>query len=349
VPDDETREETEDERDELGGAAPRPFWSGTLSFGLVSIPVSLFPAVRRTGVSLRTIAEDGTPLARRYYCPAEDVEVDAEHLTRGFELDDGSYVTLSDDELEAADPKKSRDIDLRLFVPADQIDPIFFDRTYVLTSASESTKAYRLLAQVMERERRAGIATFVMRESEYVIAIFAERGLLHGQTLRFADEVRAAEGIGVEAGTKVDRSSLAAFRRAIAKAEADFDPEEFSDVRAGTLRARLERKLKAGEGVMRAPDEEPVERGEIIDLMEVLKRNLQASTEKEGAGTGRAPSPRARSRSPHAPARTGPSARELDRLSKEELYERAKQLGVEGRSQMNKAQLAREVSKWRAG
>lgn len=368
---DEPREEVELDGEEAGAAAPRPFWSGTLSFGLVSIPVSLFPASRKAGISLRMLAPDGTPLARRYYCPEENVEVDSEHLVRGFELEDGSYVVVSDEELEAVDPKKSRDIDLRLFVPAADIDPIYFDRGYVLTSSAESTKAYRLLAEVMERERRAGIATFVMRENEYVIAIFAERGILRGETLRFADEVRPAGELGIPDDAKPDPKLVDAFVAAIRKhAAKKFAPDEMKDEQTEALRKHLEQKLEQGQGVVRAPDVEPEQRGEVIDLMEVLRRSLHAAepgapppaeaapvaepARRAAQGGGKqkrerpaasSASSRARSRGPHRPARTGPSPGELERMSKEELYERAKSLGIEGRSQMSKAQLVKEVRK----
>ena len=119
----------DDSRDAEESGQPRAFWSGTLSFGLVSIPVDLLPAHRTTRGALRMLDSDGTPLARRYFCPEDEQEIDPAHLVRGFELDSGKVVVVTDEELEALAPKKSREIDLRLFVDRDQIDPLYFARS----------------------------------------------------------------------------------------------------------------------------------------------------------------------------------------------------------------------------
>lgn len=351
MPDERVPEDAERTEQAGGdGAAPsaRPFWSGTLTFGLVSIPVSLFPASRRASVSLRMLAPDGTPLSRRYYCPSDDVELDSEQIVRGYELEDGSYVVVSDEELDALDPKKSRDIDLRLFVPEAQIDPIYFERTYVLSAGSESTKAYRLLAAVMEQTGRAGIATFVMRENEYVIAIFAQGGILHAETLRFADEVRSPDDVGLPADLEPDAAAVKAFARVIEeRAQPALDPEELRDTQTAALREHLEQKLRRGQDVIEAAEgAAPEGPAEVIDLMDVIKRSLHAAAaEPGGAETERPASPRARSHGPDRPARTRPSASDLERLSKQELLQRARELDVPGRSQMNKSELARELRK----
>jgi DNA end-binding protein Ku len=143
-------------------AGPRAIWTGTLSFGLVAVPVNLFPAVRPAGASLRLLAPDGTPVQRRWVCSEEDKDVPWDELVRGFEVGKG-YVVLTDEELESVAPRRSRDIDLRLFVPADELDPFLFERAYVLAPGGESVKPYRLIAEVMEREGKAGVATFVLR------------------------------------------------------------------------------------------------------------------------------------------------------------------------------------------
>ena len=146
-----------------GEAPVRPLWSGTISFGLVSVPVNMYPANRAGGVSLRMLDQDGTPLKRRFYCPRENREIHPEHIIRGYALESGEYVVVRDEELEALEPKKSRDIDLRLFVDAKDIDPMYFERAYFLAPASDSNKAYRLLASTMERLGQAGVSTLVMR------------------------------------------------------------------------------------------------------------------------------------------------------------------------------------------
>src|SRR5262245_37434181 len=137
-------------RDHAGES--RGMWSGTVSFGLVSIPVRLRPGARTIKVALRMLDEDGTPLSRRYACSKEDKVIDDEQIVRGYEVSDGKFVVISDEELESLAPEKSRDIDLRRFVKLSEVPAVYFDRPYYLNPAGGSTKAYRLLAQVMEEK-----------------------------------------------------------------------------------------------------------------------------------------------------------------------------------------------------
>lgn len=313
---------------------PRPVWSGTLSFGLVSIPVSLFSAQRRAPVSLRWIAEDGTPLARRYYCPNDDQEVEPEHLVRGYELPSGEHVVVSDEELEALDPKKSRDVDLRLFVPAASIDPMFFERAYVMAPGGESVKAYRLLCEVMQRKAHAGVATFVMREKEYLCAIFARDGLLHLETLRFADELRAPDDVGLPQAQEPEAAPVRRFEHVIDRlAHDELAAEELTDAPSLRLRELVEDKRRRGQDVVESAGatelHEQEQHGEVIDLMDVLKQSLGARV-----------APAAR-----AAEAASDQDRPLESLSKQELYARAQALEIRGRSEMSKAQLVRALRK----
>ena len=240
----------------------RAIWSGTLTFGLVSIPVELFSANRSGRVGLRMLAPSGAPLRRRYVCPKDGHEVPAEHLVRGYEIAPGEHVVVTDEELAALAPEMSRDIDLARFVPTDEVDPVLFDRAYYLAPTGSSSKAYRLLAHVMESTSRAGIATFVMRGKEYLVAILAEAGILRAETLRFADEVRSAADVGLPAPMKV-------------KAQRELDPAELDDPWTARLVALAEKKRKKGEDVVESPAAaEPEQQAEVIDLMAVLKRSL---------------------------------------------------------------------------
>lgn len=261
------------------GGGPRPFWSGTISFGLVSVPVALYPGNRPRGVGLRMLAPDGTPLSRRYYCPAEEVEIESDEIVRSYALDDGRFVVVEDDELERLAPEKSRDIDLRRFVPRDELDPRTFDRAYFLTPTGDSTKAYRLLAAVMETTGRAGIATFVMRGKEYLVALLADDGILRAETLRFPDELRTPEGVGLPAPEDVPKKAVAAVAAAIkALARPELDPEELADGWAERLRELAEAK-RDEVGVVTAKSAEAAapdgEEDEIPDLMKVLKWSLE--------------------------------------------------------------------------
>ncbi len=279
------------------GAEPGGIWSGTLSFGLVSVPVSLFPANRSGGVHLRMLAPDGTPLARRYVSAKDEKPVDADDLVRGYAVEKDEFVTVTDRELEGIAPEKSRDIDLREFVPAAAIDPMYFERGYYLVPAAEGAhKAYRLLAQVMEKEDRAGIATFVMRGKEYLVAIFAQRGILRAETMRFPDELRTPADVGLPAHpAKPKPQDVGKMEKAIAKlAEDRLDPSELEDREAAQLRALAERKRKKGEDVVEAPAGER-ETGEEApgDLIQALTASLRGDRRGPQAVRRRAPARRA--------------------------------------------------------
>lgn len=262
------------ERNEaLEDGAGRAFWSGTVSFGLVSVPVDLLPAHTSARAALRMLDADGTPLARRYHCPADGEELAPEQLVRGRELD-GQWVVVSDEELEALAPEKSREIDLRRFVDRDSIDPMFFERSYFLAPGKGSGKAYRLLAAVMERSRRAGIASFVMRDKEYLIAIFAEDGLLRGETLRFAEQVRSVRSVGLPKPARVDAAAVERMSRAVsALAAKSWDPGALR-ARHEAIRKLAERKYERGKDVVRLGAAARDEGEEIIDLMQVLRDSL---------------------------------------------------------------------------
>jgi DNA end-binding protein Ku len=276
------RDETSDE----GGG--RAFWSGTLSFGLVSVPVDLLPAHSSSRAPLRMLDADGTPLARRYFCPADEQEVDADDLERGYELDDGTIVVVTDEELEAQAPRKSREIDLRRFVDRDSIDPLYFERSYFLAPGKGSGKAYRLLASVMESSRRAGIASFVMREKEYLVAIFAEGGLLRGETLRFADQVRSIRSVGLPRPGRVDAAALKRMSRAVsALAKKSWNPSALSDPH-DAIRQLAQRKFEKGQDVIRSGKAASQhEGGDIVDLMQVLRDSLAQNDLAAKNGRGR--------------------------------------------------------------
>src|SRR5881397_2271715 len=150
----------------------RPFWSGTLTFGLVSVPVDLYPGNRTNRAPLRMLGPRGEPLARRYFSQKTKRDLDNDEMVRGYELDKDKYVIVTDEELERLAPEKSRDIDLRRFVQLKEIPPLYFDRSYFLAPSEGSEKAYKLLSETMQKEKLAGVATFVMRGKEYLIAIF---------------------------------------------------------------------------------------------------------------------------------------------------------------------------------
>lgn len=293
--------------------SPRPMWSGTLSFALVTVPVDLYPANRRTRSSLRMLSDDGTPLVRRYFEPGGDKPLDAEHLERAYELDDGRFVPLTDEELESLAPEKARDIDLTRFVDVAEVPPLYFERAYYLVPSGDSNLAYRLLSATMERTGKAGLASFVMRGKQYPVAIFAEHGVLRAQTLRFPEEVRTPEDVGLPEPATAPREVVSAVKKAVQKLEkGGFAPEELRDSYWERLTELVEQKRTRHEDVIDPPEELPQEQAsaQIIDLVAVLKKSLSADRERAAAARGESPKKRA------PRARRQPSARKSAPASK---------------------------------
>jgi DNA end-binding protein Ku len=338
----------EDEIRDEDSPAPRPFWSGTITFGLVSIPVDLYSAHRSQRVSLRMVSADGTPLARRYFCPKEEREIDWNEIVRGYEVEKDTYVVVTDDELEKLAPERTRDIDLRRFVDAADIDPIYFERAYYLTPGGNSTKAYRLLAATMEQTGRAGIATFVMRGKEYLVAILAEKGILRAETLRFADEVRTPEDVGLPEPKEPRAADLKKMEQHIDKLmRRSLAESDLVDTGAERLLKLVAKKEKAGRDVVAAPDGAEAPARDVIDLMEVLKRSLQGQAPAKRATSSASKSGTSKSGgSKSGGSKSGSSkSGQLKSRSKDDLYERAKKLDIPGRSGMTKQQLIAAIER----
>src|SRR5512143_3185211 len=204
------------EEEELEQEQPHAFWSGIIAFGLVSLPVSLFPA-HSGKVALKMVDAKGTLLRRQYFCGNDHRPLERDDIVRSYEIEKYHYVVVEDEELEALEPKKSREIDLKRFVPLSSINPVYFERAYFLVPDGDTTKAYRLLAKSMEDEQRAGIATFVMHGRDYLMAIIAEGGILRAETLRFHDELRTPEQIGLPPRQPADKKTVAQMLAIIGK------------------------------------------------------------------------------------------------------------------------------------
>jgi DNA end-binding protein Ku len=274
----------------------RPFWSGTVSFGLVNVPVGLYPASRPLGVAMRMVTEKGTPLQRRYFTGEDGKFLPWDEIVRGYEVEKGKFVVLDDDELERVAPDKTNNIDLRMFVKASDIDPMYFERGYFMVPAGTNNKAYRLLARVMEDTGLAGVATFVMRAKEYIAAIFAENGILRAETLRFADEVRTPKSIGLPQPARVSEADVSRIEKAIEKlAEDKFSEEDLVDRSAVRLLDIVEKKVKKDQDVVELPaEEEGEERADTVDLMEALERSLTSGRKAPQRKTARRAAKRAK-------------------------------------------------------
>jgi len=252
----------------------RPFWSGTLTFGLVSVPVDLYPGNRTNRAPLRMLSPEGEPLSRRYFSQKSGKELDDEDIVRGYEIDKDRYVVVTDEELERLAPEQSRDIDLRRFVSLEEIPPLYFDRSYFLAPSEGSEKAYKLLAETMKKEDLAGIATFVMRGKEYLVSIFPENGILRAETMRFADEIRSAKEIDLPEKKKVPAATVKKFEELIEKHSArQLSLKELKDEQTDKLLKLVAKKRKQHKDIVEV--EEPKrEEGKVIDLMAALKKSL---------------------------------------------------------------------------
>jgi DNA end-binding protein Ku len=256
------------------GRGARPFWSGTLTFGLVSVPVDLYPGNRTNRASLRMLGPSGEPLARRYFSQKTGRDLDNEDMVRGYEIDKDKYVVVTDEELERLAPEQSRDIDLRRFVDLQSIPPLYFDRSYFLAPSAGSEKAYKLLAETMAKSDLAGIATFVMRGKAYLVAIFPEHGILRAETMRFEDEIRSPKQIGLPEKKKVPAVTVKKFERMIAKhSNKQLSLKELKDERTAELLKLVAKKRKQHKDVVEVEVPERDE-GKVVDLMEVLKKSL---------------------------------------------------------------------------
>jgi DNA end-binding protein Ku len=288
-------------------SAVRGFWSGSLSFGLVSIPVNLITAQRTSRVALRMLGPDGTPLKRRFFCSKHDQALESADIVRGYEVEKERFVVVTDDELKALAPKLSQEIDLTRFVPLEDIDPMHFEHGYFLVPNKKSGKAYRLLARIMEDRKRAGIATFVMRGKQYLVAIIASGGVLRAETLRFADELRSTDEIGVAPSANANAAAVGAFETQIDALRADaLAPDELDDTHTQRLLELIDKKRSKGTDVIAARDVrfEDSSGAQIVDLLQFLKESIAGAK-----NTAPAERKRPRSAARDEPAAKRPAAK----------------------------------------
>lgn len=254
---------------------PRPLWSGSLSFGLVNVPVQMVSAVRDRQIRFRQIHEpDGAPIEVRRVCSKEDAEIPYDEIARGFETDDGELIVLTDEELATAEPRKTRTIDIEAFVDLEEIDPVYFDHPYLLLPQGESegtARAYRLLAEAMERTGRVAIGRVVMRTKEHLVAIRVRAGVLALSTLLWHDEVRPAADVDSGSAGKPKKAELDGAVALIEGLSCPFEPDRYKDRHRRRLRKVIGDKEKGR--TIRLPERE-AEPEPVPDLMAALERSL---------------------------------------------------------------------------
>jgi DNA end-binding protein Ku len=264
---------------------PRSLWTGSLSFGLVNVPVSLVTAVRDVDLHFRQLHEkDAAPIDVQRWCSKEDIEVPFEEITRSYELDDGREVIVSDEELEAIEPRITRTIEIEQFVDLADVDPIYFDHPYFLVPAAPdegSARAYQLLMDVMSSGERAALGRFVMRAKEYLAIIRVRDGALTLTTMLFADEVRPTEDIeaATEKSSQPSARELDLAAAVIEELSTEWKPEKHEDCYRARLQELVERKRNGQTVKLPSEAEQPPP---VPDLMSALERTLQEL--KEGTG-----------------------------------------------------------------
>jgi len=222
------------------------------------------------------LGPDGQPLARKYYAEKTGKDLDVDEVVRGYEIDKEKYVIVTDEELDRLAPEKTRDIDLKQFVPADSIPPLYFERGYFLTPAAGSQKAYKLLAETMAESGLAGVATFVMRGKEYLVAIFSDKGILRAETMRFADELRSPSDIGLPKEKEAPKATVHKFEKMIAsKSKKQFTPTKLADKQADSLLKLVKKKQAKRSNVVKVEEEADTDH-KVVDLVKILKQSLGA-------------------------------------------------------------------------
>jgi DNA end-binding protein Ku len=297
---------------------PRSIWSGSISFGLVNVPVRLYSAVQEHKLRFHFVHEkDSSPIGYQKICKKEDKPVPDDEIVKAFEYKKGEYVFLDDDDFAAARVEGYKSIDIVDFVPYEDIDPIYFAHTYYVGPGRGADKTYGLLVKAMESSDLAGIAKFVMRDRQYLGALRIRDGVITLEQLHFVDEIRPVDEIK-PTRARVSQQELKAAERLIESFTSEWKPEKYKDTYRDELLAIIRAKRK-GQEVHAAPE---LEEEEPTDLLTALRESIERSS--GGAGRMR---------------RNG----DLGNLPKQELEQRAKAAGIEGRSKMTKAELVRAL------
>lgn len=313
----------------------RPVWRGTISFGLVNVGVGLYSATeQRSTVSFHQFEKgSGKRVRNKRVAEGTDRAVDYEDITKGYEVDSGEHVVLTQEELESVAPETSRTIAIDDFVELAEIDPIYYVRSYYLAPRDEENEhAYALLREAMDRAGLAGIATLVMRNKEYLAAIRPADEVLVLNTMYFADEVRdPRKTLGrLPERQEPPKRELDAAVQLIQQLETTWDPTRYHDTHRERVLTLIEQKASGEE-----PRVEEVAQPEetVVDLVSALQQSIDRAKGERGAGG--ADGGRGRRKSDE----------DLDSLSKQELYDRAGDLGVTGRSRMSKDELHEAIAK----
>lgn len=266
----------------------RGLWKGAISFGLVNVPVELHSAEKRSSELDLTMLDkrDLAPVGYKRYNKSTGEDVPWAEIVKGYEYDDDKYVVLSDEDFRRANVEASRTVDIQAFVDLKDIPPLYFETPYYLAPGKRGEKAYALLRDAMKKSGKAGIATVVIRTRQYLAAVIPQDDVLLMDTLRYADEVKSPEQLGVPDSAlrhKASPKEIDMALRLIDDMAEKWQPEKFKDTYRDDLMARIKEKVKQGETEeITEPekgDKEPA-RAEVIDLMALLKKSVEKKQQK---------------------------------------------------------------------
>ncbi|WP_030526160.1 Ku protein [Phycicoccus jejuensis] len=262
----------------------RAIWKGAVSFGLVNVPVRLYSATENHDVQFRQVhREDGGRIRYRRFCSIDGEEVSYDDIAKGYETEDGDMVVLTDDDFADLPSRSSKEIGVTKFVPADQIDPMWLDKSYYLEPDKSATKPYVLLRDALESEQRVAVVTVSIRTRMTMAILRVRDGVIVMQTMLWPDEVRAADFAAVDE-QHATRQEMDMAKMLIDQLAGDYDPAEYEDDYALAVKELVRAKVEGGEVRVSAPEEE--ESGEVVDLLAALSR----SVERAKASRGEAPS-----------------------------------------------------------
>jgi DNA end-binding protein Ku len=296
---------------------PRAIWTGSISFGLVNVPVRMYSAIDERDVRFHLLHEkDDSRIGYDKVCKKEGKPIPDDEIVKGYEVSEGNYVYLTDEDLEAAAGESYRSIDIQDFVDADEVDPIYFERSSYLGPAEGAEKPYALLVRAMEESGLVGIVTYVMRDKQQLGCVRVRDGMIVLEKMFFADEIRPTKGIRPRKAT-VPKQELEMALDLIDRFRGPFEPEKYEDTYREALLEVIDRKRKGKDVHAEA---EPERGDEPADLLEALRESVEAHGRRGRASRRRNGS--------------------LGDLSRDELERRARKAGIRGRSKMSKRQLA---------
>jgi DNA end-binding protein Ku len=276
---------------------PRSMWKGAISFGLVSIPVNVYPATEEKSLKFNQLHEkDGGRIKYKRVCSIDGEEVPFDEIVKGYEVEKDQYVLLSDEDFDAVPVESSRAIDIVQFVDLEEIDPILYKKSYYLVPEETGAKAYALLRKAMSEDAKVGLAKVSFRDKEHLAALRFVDDVFVLETMFWPDEIRGAEFDTLDKDSRVRSQEVEMARTLIENLTQPWNPEEFKDQYREALLEIVEKKI-AGEEIEAAPEAPP---SKVVDLMEALKASVEAAKKKEPA-----PSRKKKASTPRKKAATG--------------------------------------------